>query len=124
VSSLVAIVLVLYGLLIALCLTIWAAVMLRRTPAEYQSQQTPERSSVWPQDSAPLTIPPDKVPGVDKRTEQTSNAGMEVQRQSSKPSPADNDNLKEKELGQSKENSRQNDAFERFLRAGRDDLDF
>ncbi|MCH2667610.1 MAG: hypothetical protein MKZ59_06540 [Deinococcales bacterium] len=121
-SSLVAIVLVLYGLLISFCLIFWAVLKVRRASSKNTSQLNHDESHAWPRTNRSKDLTILKIPSDDQGSNQIPSSGINsLEGSSGNPDAKTNDpDLRQAERIQPKHNSRKNDAFERFLRGDRD----
>ena len=121
-SSLVAIVLVLYGLLISFCLIFWAVLKVRRASSKNTSQLNHDESPAWPRTNRSKDLTILKIPSDDQGSNQIPSSGINsLEGSSGNPDAKTNDpDLRQAERIQPKHNSRKNDAFERFLRGDRD----
>ena len=121
-SSLVAIVLVLYGLLISFCLIFWAVLKVRRASSKNTSQLNHDESHAWRRSNRSKDLTILKIRSDDQGSNQIPSSGINsLEGSSGNPDAKTNDpDLRQAERIQPKHNSRKNDAFERFLRGDRD----
>tara|TARA_B100000686_G_C16489750_1_gene811444 strand:- start:463 stop:822 length:360 start_codon:yes stop_codon:yes gene_type:complete len=118
--------LVLYGLLLSFCLTLWAVLKIRRGRSKNALHLDHEESQLGLQTGPSKDLTILRMPRNDQGSNQISMAQTDFLEKSSRTSDAETDDLG---LGQAKrikprKNSWNDDAFERFLRGDRDGKGF